>query len=96
MQREGAVGVSSREAPPKSSRSFALNRKSVGGNGVPSVIGARYDCIGRVRDFPEYRWYHGLLFALFCNGRTERLFLYLFCQILEKEKQYAERITEGV
>ena len=41
---------------------------------------------------PEHRWYHGLLFALFCYGKTG----FLFCQILEKEIQYAKRITEDL
>jgi hypothetical protein len=44
--REGAAGVSSRDAPPKSSRSLGLNT-AVGPNGLPSVIGAGrlpYEC----------------------------------------------------
>ena len=44
MPREGTVGVSSREALPKSSRSFRLN-SAVGRNGLPAVIGARCNCI---------------------------------------------------
>ena len=45
MPREGTDGVSSREALPKSSRSFRLN-DSVGRNGLPAVIGARCEGIG--------------------------------------------------
>ena len=31
-------------------------------------------------NIPEYRWYHGQSFALFCYGKTERFFVALFAK----------------
>ncbi len=89
MPRESAVGVSAREAPPKSSLSFRLKER-VGRNGCPPLAGRGVTAPHECGKNPEYRWYHGLFCSpCFAYGKTERFFIAPFARITERRIPYA-------
>lgn len=95
LRREGAVGVSSREAPLKSSRSFGLNI-AVGRNGCPPLSGRGMIVpIKSAGVIPNAggtadRENRSSCFALSEAGRL------IFMEKPVKEKEYEKRTAEGI
>ena len=69
-RREGAAGVSSREAALEGHPGAVPLKAQVGGDGHPPLSGQ--ECAGLPR---EVRWYHGVSWRLRPMGRGRHVFL---------------------
>ena len=61
---------------------------------MPSVTGAGCRCTHESGSDPEYRWYHGRMFALFCTGKTERTFCFAKYQIRSTDMKELPKVYD--